>query len=88
MGHFKGCHGERAHDGRFVGLQVLQHDIAQTHQLVPGPVGEEKGRHGGHGVDRHPLGAHALETQIHQPGIVADMAVGEENPIQPRPLAC
>ena len=84
--HFERRHHQRAHGSRLAIGYLFQGDVLIAHQLVPGPVGEQVGGHGGHDMHRHMPGAHALMAQIHQPGVMAHMAMGQEDPVQRRSL--
>ena len=67
------------HRNRSVVLQRKNIDVAQLHELTPGPIGRQEFRHTRHGPDTNPFRTLRLSPEVHQACVMPHMSMGEED---------
>ena len=70
--------------------QLAQLDVLISHKLIPRAVSREELTHPGHDIDRHVIRTHRFVAQLHQAGVMTNVAMREKDAGKPRPrdFAC
>ena len=68
---------------RLSGGEILEGDVAEFDQLVPGTVGLKKLPHSGHGVNGDSPGTDDFAPEVEEPGVMTDVGVGGEDAVDP-----